>query len=468
VLPDGTQTAVAPNDLTHSGTGSYLWPNGRRQAGTWDNGKLHGEGVEETSQGFYSGMWAHGQRQGEGKYRGVDGTHYQGHWSNNQRQGYGRQSFSDRSTYQGEWQADLAHGFGERLYVNGSRFEGSWAAGKRQGYGTLVTSANLVYEGLWQNDMRQGYGRQSYPDGRAYQGNWSVDRQNGIGIETHADRSSHNGRWENGEIVGIGTRTHRTGIQFTGEWVKNVITQGQLVLPSGDTYNGPIYLADVQGVAPDLVKWIENLAGKQNTHAQYFLATIYLDFDEPKQDLQTAEVWLRRSATAGHAEAQYRLAILLNDTDQTLALDWLSQAANQAHPDANALLGGYYHLGKHLPLDLNKAITHYSKAASQGDLGATNNLAWLLATTQDESLADPQQAVDILQPLVLYLGNWQHLDTLAAAHARLGHAAIAIQMQFRALEAARQQENHDLSKEQVLLEMQRRLELYKREEFYTE
>jgi TPR repeat protein len=89
----------------------------------------------------------------------------------------------------------------------------------------------------------------------------------------------------------------------------------------------------------------------------------------------------------------------------------LRAAALTGHPRAHELLGELYHVGKYVDLDLKMAATHYAEAIERGSITATHNLAWLLATMQDDDFADPRRAIELILPMVLYYGDWQHLDT---------------------------------------------------------
>ncbi len=73
-----------------------------------------------------------------------------------------------------------------------------------------------------------------------------------------------------------------------------------------------------------------------------------------------------------------------------------------------------------------------------GDLGAANNLAWILATHPDQRFRNGAEAVDLLRPL---LGgrdcDSNFLDTLAAAYAEAGRFEQAAQTAATAIDRAR-------------------------------
>ncbi len=508
ILPDGKRIPVLPDQLVYSGEATFVWPDGRRRSGLWLDGQLHGMGTEQMGDERYSGQWLNGERHGhgeaeyadgsryvgdfqhglasgkgtwtsrgsmyqgawlagkkhgEGQFNDADGTVYRGQWQHGVRAGYGQQQFPGGGSYEGDWLDDKPHGFGRFLFITGATYEGSWLTGTREGYGAWQSPANVAYEGTWRDDQRSGFGRETRPDGSFYSGQWQQDVRHGDGREVHADGSVHEGIWQENRIQGPGVRTNRAGIRISGYWQGNTITHGALTLPDGSTYEGALFSPEGRAAAPGMVQWLTQKAGEQNPHAQLFLGTLYLDYEAPRPDPSTAQVWLRKSAEAGLPEAQYQLAMLLLSEDLATAMTWLHHAAAAQHPAANEVLGEYLHTGRYLAQDHDAAIACYEVAAAGGSVIAVNNLAWLLATSNDESRADPERAIELIQPFVLYLGSWQHLDTLAAAHARLGDFKRAQRLQSQALIQAR-----SLAPEHVLDDMSARLELYNREQSYIE
>ena len=141
----------------------------------------------------------------------------------------------------------------------------------------------------------------------------------------------------------------------------------------------------------------------------------------------------------------------------------IQAAAASNHSGAAQQLGQYFHVGLHVEKDHKRAITLYEVAAQKGNLTATNNLAWLLATTTNEDLADPERAVELIEPLVMFLGFWQHIDTLAAALARLGHFERAYKLQEMALRGSSEQADVTVTDE-----MQERLALYGAKAYFTD
>jgi hypothetical protein len=367
------------------------------------------------------------------------------------------------SQYEGDWVTGAAHGFGTRSFADGSVYSGGWKSGYRHGYGKLTTVSSLVYEGIWANDLQNGHGREVRPDKSTYDGQWSNGNKHGTGSNVFADGRRHDGNWEAGRPMGPGTRTHRSGISITGAWTNDVLSHGLIAFPSGAEFAGNLFRNSGTEVSNALLAWLTDNAAAGDEYAQLYLASAYLDFQAPQPDPQTAKVWLQRSASAGVGEAQFRLALLLRESDVHTHLQLLRSAGDSGHPRALTILGEFYQIGLYVEQSLPAAVTHYERAIDLGSINAANNLAWLLATTNNPDMADAQRAIDLILPIVMYYGDWQYLDTLAAAHARAGNMDIAMQMQKQALLEVKND-----APDELVAELESRLELYQAGEAYTE
>jgi len=107
--------------------------------------------------------------------------------------------------------------------------------------------------------------------------------------------------------------------------------------------------------------------------------------------------------------------------------------------------------------DHAKAIGHYREALRDNPqfIEAANNLAWLLATTEQPGLRDPAAAIELAQTaLEQDAGSPAILDTLAAAYAAAQRYADAVRTQRQALAAL------STSDPSIQADFRKRLEAY--------
>ncbi len=203
------------------------------------------------------------------------------------------------------------------------------------------------------------------------------------------------------------------------------------------------------------IQKLRPLAEAGNAEAELKLAAL-LEDSAPTEAL----TWLRRSAEHGQAEAQFRLAESLAESDDEKergqAGIWLLRAAEQQHARAMTLLAAYYlESGLGLPQDCTKAVYWGERAYAAEAEESGNNLAWTLAICPDAALRNGPRAVEIALKAVgdPQQSNPGFIDTLAAAYAEAGRYTEAVEMQELAI---RKLGNNRALRQ----EMQARLELY--------
>lgn len=162
---------------------------------------------------------------------------------------------------------------------------------------------------------------------------------------------------------------------------------------------------DLYAEEPQAARWLEKAAELGDVDAQYQLGWYYerdplrLMIQEGKDayrnmaanpddslqiityraDLQEykykAEPWYRMAAEHGHADARFRLGLLLErgigpsfaERNIPEALAWYQKAAEQGHPHAQCRLGHFYLYGNEaVRRDPAQAVGWYGKAAEQG------------------------------------------------------------------------------------------------------
>ena len=189
--------------------------------------------------------------------------------------------------------------------------------------------------------------------------------------------------------------------------------------------------------------------------------TIYTDSNASALDeemLVKAETYLKK-----HPEDRQRAIIfggLLVDKGQyERAVEFYEQRLSMQADDPEFLFG----LGWAFEKSKNwaKAVTSYEQAyqANYRHIGALNNLAWVLATSPDESVRDGKRAVKLAKRAMRMAGPKASFaaDTLAAAFAESGDFQSATELQTLVLK-------NSVYKNQT--ENQQRLDLYEQGQAY--
>ena len=105
------------------------------------------------------------------------------------------------------------------------------------------------------------------------------------------------------------------------------------------------------------------------------------------------------------------------------------------------------------------AVRHYRKglAIQPGNHLAKNNLAWILVTSSDNSVRDPEAGLGLARELNVATGDRvpNILDTLSAAEASVGNFEEAARIAQRAIQLTKGDRA-----QQMIEDLGRRLELY--------
>ncbi len=481
-LASGAVYWVMPDQLQFTGNAKFIWPDERWYQGSWVAGKPQGKGelqlpsgehyvgefeqgnrqgfgMQTSNAGTYNGTWDNDAAHGQGQFAASNGDRYQGGYVAGQRQGYGELQSADGSSYRGDWHQDQPHGQGELTTADGELYNGAWLGGQRSGYGVLEDKLGNRYAGTWVAGKRQGFGKLTRSNFSRYEGEWVEDQRQGNGTEYFANGGSHDGEWFNNQAFGSGTRITRTGIKILGVFTGDRVSNGLLELPNGQEYAGPLFRKQMTEVAPRLLAWTQTQAASGSPAAQWLLAGFYQRFAKPAANPKLALQWYKAAASS-LADAQFRAGQLLLEEEPASAIGYLNQAADQNHVQAQQLLGELYHSGRAVSPNATTAINWYARAAERGSLDAKNQLAWLLATSQEAHVRDPQRALELIETPAQRLQTWALLDTLAATYAALGHFSAAVSTQQAALSAAQEEHKSNSSSLAPLAPMQARLALY--------
>jgi TPR repeat protein len=232
------------------------------------------------------------------------------------------------------------------------------------------------------------------------------------------------------------------------QYLKEVAYAGDV---NAQVHLGVIYLTG-DGVAKDdteAVKWLRKAADQDSPLAERYLAEMYFKGRGVPADDEEAAKWLRMAAEQNDAQSQYNLAVLYTQgrgvpRNMKDAVNWMRKAAEQNLAAGEMGMGVAYGNGDGLPPDPVEAAKWYQKAVDQNYVPAMNNLALLLATTNNAKVRDPKQAIVLAMKAVAAGKNPDYLDTLAAAYFADGQTDKAVEMEEKAL--ARDPENDSYKK----------------------
>lgn len=125
---------------------------------------------------------------------------------------------------------------------------------------------------------------------------------------------------------------------------------------------------------------VEQLAEEGNLVALEKVVAPWLAMDADLKSHPDALKWLATAATAGIADAQFRLGSCIffgevDEKDQVAGLEWVKQAAEQRHARACGFLGLCYIEGLAVDKDYSAAVMWFKRALEMNDTAAAVGLA---------------------------------------------------------------------------------------------
>lgn len=110
-----------------------------------------------------------------------------------------------------------------------------------------------------------------------------------------------------------------------------------------------------------------------------------------ERDVEQAEMWFRKAATAGHARSMTRLGTLLHhpdrsDEDRRESVEWYRRAAELGDSSGMTSLGFAYREGQGVPVDEERAVDWFVKAHGAGANHASELAGRLLAHRAENHL----------------------------------------------------------------------------------
>lgn len=246
------------------------------------------------------------------------------------------------------------------------------------------------------------------------------------------------------------------------------LNQSQLDTPSYNRAEANVLLGAIymdQGKLKESAAAFRDALSLDPNHrqSQIELAGVLMQLKEFEEAAQHYRQALARRANDPELRMKLGLALSESGSLEEAALE----LAESVSLRPSAL--GYHHLGNaYVRLGrTGDAIDAFSAAVelNGGFVPALNNLAWLLATTADDSLRDGQRAVHLAEALCAgankpTAGNF---DTLAAAYAEADRYAEAIRAINEAIRLAKAAGDLERSSR-----MERRLALYKKSQPYRD
>lgn len=198
--------------------GVYVWENGDRYAGEFENHQLNGYGVYTFKEGsVYSGMFTNGQREGFGRLEWKSGDVYLGVWEGGRRSGFGKMMFRNGTVQEGEWQndrlvsnasmqegcidGDCLNDVGIFAWKSGDFYYGSFTNGRIDGQGVYLYRDGSIYAGSFNNGTCEGEGIYYAVNGGRYIGDFKQCYFHGEGTYNFPDGAVQEGRWQNGKFL---------------------------------------------------------------------------------------------------------------------------------------------------------------------------------------------------------------------------------------------------------------------------
>ena len=150
------------NNYRHNCFGRYVWNNGDKYVGEYQNNKKHGQGNQSWENGDkYVGEYKNNKRTGQGTYiygenTKFAGDRYIGEFKDAKKHGQGTYIFTNGDKFVGEFKDEKYAGNGTYFYANGAKDVGEWKNGKLNGYAIQYNAdGTILKEGIFKDDVFQ-------------------------------------------------------------------------------------------------------------------------------------------------------------------------------------------------------------------------------------------------------------------------------------------------------------------------
>ncbi|NIP14752.1 MAG: hypothetical protein GWM88_08485 [Pseudomonadales bacterium] len=194
------------------------------------------------------------------------------------------------------------------------------------------------------------------------------------------------------------------------------------------------------------VPLLRQAADLQHSDAAMLLAHMHYTGEGVERDLDRAADYYVASAERGNdfARRSYARFLLAEAREDSRALPWLEELAEEDDAEAMILLGNLHARGVGVKQSLRRAVGWYKDAvdASEGDANIVNEVAWTLTVSDLEGLKRARYALNIMEDLMTRDDEArrkpEYLDTWAATYAANGDFIRAVAVQEEAVEAAKE------------------------------
>ncbi len=219
--PQKPKTGCIEGDC-QNGWGKYQYDNGY-YSGFFTNGKRDGYGMYQwTEQGKYIGFWKNGVRDGYGVYFYQNGKdEISGMFADGELNGFGKM-YKEEKWSQGVFEngslktphtfytnnkelgcvaGDCQDKYGRYKWENGDQFTGFFKNGNMY-MGTYKFTNGDKYSGVFdENNRFNGPGRFFFVDGSYYGGEWKNGTYNGRGYYVDKNKLGKKGIWQEGNLI---------------------------------------------------------------------------------------------------------------------------------------------------------------------------------------------------------------------------------------------------------------------------
>lgn len=177
--------------------------------GEFQNGNLHGNGVESSSAAYYRGNFINGVKHGKGVMESENEV-YDGDFENGVKSGKGQIHFlKTKNYYEGQFINGKIEGEGLFKWQNNDTYVGTFDNGVLNGEGIYKWNNGDVYTGTYINGMRSGYGKLQNSNGKIYEGQFENNLPHGKGVINKQGKVSEV-EFVNGVPVSSRKRTPKT------------------------------------------------------------------------------------------------------------------------------------------------------------------------------------------------------------------------------------------------------------------